>query len=63
MTVVLERIPTGGGATIRLTVANTGSLISSEHIDKIFNRFYTSDMNHSGSGIGLALVKAFVDMH
>ncbi len=63
VTVVLERIPTGGGATIRLTVANTGSLISSEHIDKIFNRFYTSDMNHSGSGIGLALVKAFVDMH
>lgn len=63
VTVRLERIPTGGGASIRLTVANTGSLISDDHIDKIFNRFYTADLHHSGSGIGLALVKAFVDMH
>ncbi|NDV82797.1 substrate-binding domain-containing protein [Bacteroides sp. 51] len=47
----------------RLTVANTGSLISSEHIRSIFDRFYKIDMHHAGSGIGLALVKAFVELH
>ena len=44
-------------------LANTGSLISAEHIRSIFDRFYKIDMHHAGSGIGLALVKAFVEMH
>ena len=48
---------------IRFTVANTGSLISAEHIRNIFDRFYKIDMHHAGSGIGLALVKAFVEIH
>ncbi len=48
---------------VRFTLANSGSLISSEHIRNIFERFYKIDMHHGGSGIGLALAKAFVDMH
>ena len=48
---------------LRFTVANTGSLISAEHIRNIFDRFYKIDMHHAGSGIGLALVKAFVELH
>ena len=52
-----------GQAFFRFTVANTGSLISAEHIRSIFDRFYKIDMHHSGSGIGLALVKAFVEIH
>ncbi|MDD3039200.1 MAG: substrate-binding domain-containing protein [Bacteroides sp.] len=48
---------------LRCTVANTGSLISAEHIRNIFDRFYKIDMHHAGSGIGLALVKAFVELH
>ena len=48
---------------IRFTVANTGSTISAEHIRNVFDRFYKIDMHHAGSGIGLALVKAFVEMH
>jgi len=68
--------PENGKVTVRLsaqekegqnffcfTVANTGSLISAEHICSIFDRFYKIDMHHAGSGIGLALVKAFVEMH
>ncbi len=47
----------------RFSVANTGSLISVDHIKNIFNRFYKIDMHHSGSGIGLALVKSFVELH
>lgn len=48
---------------IRFTVANTGSLISAEHIRNVFDRFYKIDMHHAGSGIGLALVKAFIELH
>jgi DNA-binding response OmpR family regulator len=48
---------------IHFTVANTGSLISAEHIRHIFDRFYKIELHHAGSGIGLALVKAFVEMH
>ena len=46
-----------------LSVTNTGALISPEHIRSIFDRFYKIDMHHAGSGIGLALVKAFVELH
>ena len=48
---------------VRFTIANSGTVISPEHIRNIFERFYKTDLHHEGSGIGLALVKAFVDMH
>lgn len=51
------------GLLFRLTISNTGSLIEPEHIRSIFDRFYKIDMHHAGSGIGLALVKAFVELH
>lgn len=53
-----ERIP-----FIRLCVSDTGIGISAEHIRNIFDRFYKIDLHHSGSGIGLALAKAFTELH
>lgn len=47
-----------GGRYARLVVADTGSGISVQHIRHIFDRFYQIDVNHAGSGIGLALAKA-----
>ena len=52
-----------GGRYARLVVADTGSGISVQHIRHIFDRFYQIDVNHAGSGIGLALAKAFVELH
>ena len=63
VTVRLSPLTKEDGRWIRFTVANTGSMISGEHIRNIFDRFYRIDMHHAGSGIGLALVKAFVELH
>ncbi|NDO60388.1 hybrid sensor histidine kinase/response regulator transcription factor [Bacteroides caecimuris] len=63
VTVRLSALTKEDDRWIRFTVSNTGSMISAEHIRNIFDRFYKIDMHHAGSGIGLALVKAFVELH
>ena len=49
----------------RVSVADTGSGIPSQHLARIFDRFYRVDSSRSsqGSGLGLALVKSIVDLH
>lgn len=51
------------GERMRLTVSDTGIGMPAQHVAHIFEDFYQVDVHHSGSGIGLALVKAFVEMH
>jgi len=46
-----------------LVVHNSGSFIDASNIAHIFDRFYQSDPNNMGSGIGLTIVKAFVELH
>lgn len=48
---------------LKLSVSDTGKGMSPEHIQHIFERFYQIDIHHTGSGIGLALAKAFTEMH
>ena len=43
--------------------SDTGVGMPAEHVRHIFESFYQIDVHHAGSGIGLALVKAFVEMH
>lgn len=47
-----------------LKVADTGEGISKEDIENIFDRFFQVDrVRPRGSGIGLSLAKAFVELH
>ncbi|MDR1593366.1 MAG: substrate-binding domain-containing protein, partial [Prevotellaceae bacterium] len=52
-----------GAAFAIIQIANSGKGISSEDIQHIFNRFYQVDSHVAGSGIGLALTKAMVELH
>ena len=48
---------------ISMKFSDTGVGMPAEHVRHIFESFYQIDVHHAGSGIGLALVKAFVEMH
>ncbi|MFN3871711.1 MAG: two-component regulator propeller domain-containing protein [Ignavibacterium sp.] len=55
------------GETVNLAVYDTGIGIDEKNIDKIFDRFYqatdSQKKNYSGFGIGLSLIKEFIDLH
>jgi two-component system heavy metal sensor histidine kinase CusS len=73
----LEYTPPGGkvalcvkqldGQGVEVTVSDTGFGIGQEHLPKIFDRFYRTNLARSqcpqGSGLGLALVKSIMDLH
>lgn len=61
--IVLSSFQKDGEGFIRLQVTDTGVGMPAEHVQHIFDSFYQIDVHHAGSGIGLALVKAFVEMH
>ncbi|MFI3249077.1 MAG: substrate-binding domain-containing protein [Rikenellaceae bacterium] len=46
-----------------IAVTNDNPEITEEHLQNIFERFYKIGTNANGSGIGLALSKAYIDMH
>ena len=47
----------------RIDVCDTGMGISHEEAEKVFERFFQAKGAASGTGIGLALVKSFVELH
>lgn len=54
------------GHNIRLTVADTGEGIPTEHLQHIFDRFYRVDSARgaeNGYGLGLSIAKGLVDAH
>lgn len=48
---------------LRIDVRDTGKGISNEEAEKVFERFFQAKGAASGTGIGLALVKSFVELH
>lgn len=52
------------GGELRFSVADNGQGISERDLGNIFDRFFQVDRVHPrGSGIGLSLAKAFVELH
>lgn len=51
------------GRLFTIVVEDTGQGIEHDKLPHIFDRFYQADVSHDGSGIGLATVKAFVELH
>jgi signal transduction histidine kinase/DNA-binding response OmpR family regulator len=63
ISVMLDKTSKENGDCAILRISNSGKGISKHDIQNIFERFYQVDSHVAGSGIGLALVKAFVELH
>lgn len=70
----LRHTPPGGSirlgasrvdGTVKLTVTDSGAGIPEQHLPHVFDRFYKADQSrsHTGSGLGLSIVKAIVERH
>jgi signal transduction histidine kinase len=73
----IRHTPSGGTVTVRaglkadtviLSVEDTGPGIPTDHLPRIFDRFYKADesrssVDTSGSGLGLSIVRAIVTRH
>jgi PAS domain S-box len=61
LSVYIDKIQAGHTEFASFRITDTGIGIAREHIDKIFDPFYTTKEN--GTGLGLAIVKKIVESH
>ncbi len=67
ITIGLDKISTNDETSVIIKVTDSGIGIPDEAVNKIFDIFYQADhtqyLQQSGSGLGLALVKKYTELH
>lgn len=53
----------GGQAAVRIEVADTGMGIAAEHLEKVFDPYFTTKAEGQGTGLGLAICRRIVEDH
>lgn len=65
--VEIKQVLMEGKEVAQIIISDNGISIPTDKLEKIFDRFYQVDdstqRSYGGSGIGLALVKEFIDLH
>ncbi|CAH1209146.1 Sensor histidine kinase RcsC [Paenibacillus plantiphilus] len=59
ISITLSRLPSGGS----LTISNEANHLKSEHVELMFNRFYTADLTRTGNrgtGLGLSIARSLM---
>ncbi|MBK9946966.1 MAG: HAMP domain-containing protein [Nitrospira sp.] len=59
-TVIVSEGTRVNGTSVRLTISDTGSGISPEHLSRIFEPFFTTRQREGGTGLGLAICQRVV---
>lgn len=64
---IAVRIAEADDSTLKLSIENTGETIPSEHLSRLFDRFYRVDSSRQrfseGAGLGLAITRSIVRAH
>ncbi len=61
ITVVAENVTTSRGRFVRITVQDEGVGIAAQHLDRIFDPYFST--KKQGSGLGLAIVHSIISKH
>lgn len=62
-TVIITTAHDPQSGRVRIAFADTGAGISAEHLDKIFDPFYTTKKDQDGTGLGLSVSYGIVQEH
>ena len=61
--ITLRTLLSDDGTKVRISISDEGPGLGNVDISRLFNRFYQSNSEKYGSGIGLAYSKILVDLH